>query len=122
MAQPPDSPRPPRSTVTRRARAPDDEGASLAGLGCTAWPSLSASPSAWLAPRAWRDPLPPLRTGVPLALITVAAGTPARWATDEGTALPFVIVATVFRAPSSDGAPRERVHEPPPGRARYRDA
>ena len=77
-------------------RQSHDEGASLAGLGRTAWPFLLGLTIGWLVLRAWRDPLPPLRTGVPLALITVAAGMLARWASDQGTALPFVIVATVF--------------------------
>lgn len=75
-------------------RQSHDEGASLAGLGRTAGPFLLGLTIGWLALRTWRDPLSPLHNGVPLALITVTSGMLARWASDQGTALPFVIVAT----------------------------
>lgn len=75
-------------------RASHDEDV-LAGLARTSWPFLVALAAGWLVLRAWRSPLAPARIGVGLWLITVAGGMLLRLASDQGTALPFVIVATL---------------------------
>ena len=61
----------------------------------TAWPFLLALSVGWLATRAWRAPLAPVRTGIPLWGVTVVGGMLLRVAIGAGTALPFVIVATL---------------------------
>lgn len=64
----------------------------------TAWPFLAALAVGWVVTLAWRDPLAPARTGIPLWIITVAGGMLLRFLTGQGTALPFVIVATLTLA------------------------
>lgn len=68
------------------------------GLAETAWPFLVALVAGWVAALAWRRPLCPLRTGVPVWLVTVVGGMLLRGASGQGTALPFVIVATIVLA------------------------
>lgn len=65
------------------------------GLATTAWPFLAALAFGWFVTLAWRAPLAPLRTGIPLWAITVAGGMLLRALSGQGTALPFVIVATL---------------------------
>ena len=65
------------------------------GLLTTAWPFLLALGVGWLVSRAWRAPLAPLRTGVPVWLVTVAGGMLLRALSGQGTAVPFVVVATL---------------------------
>lgn len=65
------------------------------GLVGTAWPFLGALAAGWLVSLAWRAPRAPLRTGVPVWLVTVAGGMLLRAASGQGTALPFVVVATL---------------------------
>lgn len=76
-------------------RASHERGLSALGILETAWPFLAAWGIGWLALRAWRAPDAVLRTGVPLWIITVAGGMLLRAVTGAGTALPFVIVATL---------------------------
>lgn len=78
----------------------DDGGAGLlgdggVGLATTAWPFLAALGAGWLVALAWRRPAAPLRTGVPVWIVTVAGGMLLRAVSGQGTALPFVIVATL---------------------------
>lgn len=68
--------------------------ATLLGLFDTAWPFLLGLTISWLVTLAWRDPIAPVRTGLPLWIGTVLIGLLARSLTDQGTALPFVLVAT----------------------------
>jgi len=63
-------------------------------LWTTAWPFIVALIIGWVALRAWKDPLAVLRTGLPLWVITVAGGMALRALAGDGTALPFVLVAT----------------------------
>ena len=50
----------------------------------------------WATAQAWREPLD-LRRGAVVAVVTVALGMILRnLIFDDGTALPFVIVATLF--------------------------
>lgn len=72
--------------------------ATAIGLLETAWPFLAGVAVAWLLSRAWRRPLAPLRTGVPVWIGAVSIGMLLRIATGSGTALAFVIVATTALA------------------------
>lgn len=65
------------------------------GLATTAWPFLAALALGWLVSLAWRRPTAPLRVGVPVWLVTVAGGMLLRALSGQGTAVPFIIVATV---------------------------
>lgn len=67
----------------------------LSGLWQTSWPFLTALLVGWLVVRGWRAPAAPLRTGLGVAVVTVAGGMLLRAASGQGTALPFVIVATL---------------------------
>lgn len=67
----------------------------LLGLWTTAWPFLLALAIGWALTRAWRAPTTPVRTGIPVAAVTVAGGMLLRALTGQGTALPFIVVATL---------------------------
>lgn len=68
----------------------------LGGLAATAWPFLVALLIGWAVTLAWRAPARPLRTGVPLWVVTLVGGMLLRVASAQGTAVPFIIVAGVF--------------------------
>lgn len=73
-----------------------NEGTALAGIVETGAPFLLALGLGWAATRAWRNPTD-LATGAAVAAITVTGGMLARRAIfDDGTAAPFIIVATLF--------------------------
>lgn len=76
-------------------RASHDEGISLWGVSMTALPFLLALAVGWVVSLAGRAPLAPLRAGVPVWLVTVIGGMLLRTLLGQGTALPFVIVATL---------------------------
>ncbi|MGO3759127.1 MAG: DUF3054 domain-containing protein [Agrococcus casei] len=65
------------------------------GLATTAWPFLAALAVGWVICLGWRRPLSIVRTAMPVWVVTVAGGMLLRAVSDQGTALPFVIVATV---------------------------
>lgn len=65
------------------------------GLAHTAWPFVVALGVGWIVTLAYRKPLAPLRTGVPLWVITVAGGMLLRAVSGQGTAVAFIIVATL---------------------------
>ncbi|GAA5089852.1 DUF3054 domain-containing protein [Microbacterium yannicii] len=65
------------------------------GLWQTAWPFLAGLAAGWLVTLAWRAPAAPVRTGLGVWAITVGGGMLLRAATGQGTALPFIIVASV---------------------------
>lgn len=65
------------------------------GLATTAWPFLAALGLGWLVSLAWRAPLAPLRSGVPIWLVTVVGGMLLRALSGQGTAVPFIVVATL---------------------------
>jgi hypothetical protein len=67
----------------------------LAGLLQTAWPFLAGLGIGWLVTLAWRAPTAPVRTGLGVWAATVIVGMLLRAASGQGTALPFIIVATV---------------------------
>ncbi|WP_206446384.1 DUF3054 domain-containing protein [Agrococcus sp. KRD186] len=65
------------------------------GLATTAWPFLAALGLGWLLCLGWRAPLAPLRAGVPIWLVTVVGGMLLRALSGQGTAVPFIVVATL---------------------------
>ncbi|GEP48498.1 DUF3054 domain-containing protein [Microbacterium saccharophilum] len=65
------------------------------GLWSTAWPFLLALAVGWGVTLAWRAPTAPARTGIPLALVSVAGGMVLRALSGQGTAVPFIVVATL---------------------------
>lgn len=72
-----------------------DEDPGVIGLLSTAAPFLVGLAVGWLVAKAWTDPTP-VRKGLIIWPVTVAVGVVGRQLTDQGTALSFVIVATVF--------------------------
>lgn len=65
------------------------------GLWQTAWPFLAGLGIGWLVMRAWRAPAAPVRTGLGVWAITVGGGMLLRWASGQGTAIAFIIVASL---------------------------
>ena len=80
------------TTVGRRNH---DEGVSAAGIAETSWPFLAGAGVGWLLARGWRRPTAVASTGLTVWVCTVAVGMLLRRATSEGTALSFVVVATL---------------------------
>ena len=72
-----------------------DEDPGVIGLLSTAAPFLVGLVIGWLVARAWADPTP-VRAGLIIWPITVAVGMLGRRLIGDGTALSFVIVATLF--------------------------
>ena len=80
-------------------RASHNEGLDIAGIAETGWPFLGALGLGWIVAHSWKRGAP--RTvveGLPVWAVTVAAGMLLRRATGEGTAVAFIIVATVTLA------------------------
>lgn len=78
-------------------RSSHDEGITLAGWGETAWPFLLGLALGWVLVVLTLGRLPvTLALGVPVWLSTVFGGMALRDMADQGTALPFVVVATIF--------------------------
>lgn len=76
-------------------RRSHDEGSAIGGTLEVAAPFLLAGALGWVVARAWRRPSA-LPTGVAVWLVTVAAGLLLRRTVfDRGTAVSFVIVATI---------------------------
>ncbi|QCR39812.1 DUF3054 domain-containing protein [Microbacterium sp. SGAir0570] len=67
----------------------------LAGLWHTSWPFLAGLLVAWVAVRAWRSPTGIVPTGLVVWAVTVVGGMLLRALSGQGTALPFVVVATL---------------------------
>jgi hypothetical protein len=82
-------------TIGRRSHA---EGITVAGLAETAWPFLAGTAVGWLAARGWRRPATLAPTGLVIWLSTVAIGMLLRKATSQGTAVSFVVVASLVTA------------------------
>lgn len=74
------------------------EGLTLAGIAETAWPFLSGTATGWLVARAWQRPASLTPTGIVIWLFTVALGMLLRKATSQGTAISFVVVASLSTA------------------------
>lgn len=71
------------------------EGLTVAGIAVTAWPFLAGVIVGWLLLRAWRSPRRVVWTGIGVWIATVVIGMLLRMASGQGTALSFVIVATL---------------------------
>ena len=82
-------------TIGRRSHA---EGITVAGVAETAWPFLAGTALGWLAVRGWRRPTDLAPTGVVVWVSTVIVGMLLRKATSAGTAVSFVVVASVVTA------------------------
>ena len=76
-------------------RGSHDREATLARLFETAWPFLAGLVIAWLVTLAWRRPVAVWRTGFPVWIGSAGLGLLLRALVGQGTALPFVIVATL---------------------------
>jgi len=78
-------------------RKSHDEGGNIVvGALKVAAPFLIALALGWLAARAWTSPTAPT-TGMVIWVVTIVAGMLLRrFAFDRGTALPFIIVASIF--------------------------
>jgi hypothetical protein len=73
-----------------------DEGSALSGVVKVAAPFLIALALGWVAARAWKAPMA-VATGVVIWLVTIIAGLVLRKVAFEGgTAVPFIIVASLF--------------------------
>jgi len=73
-----------------------DEGSALSGVVKVAAPFLIALALGWAAARAWTSPMA-VGTGITIWLVTIIAGLVLRkFAFDGGTAVPFIIVASLF--------------------------
>ncbi|WP_022894721.1 DUF3054 domain-containing protein [Agromyces subbeticus] len=81
--------------IGRRSHA---EGLDVVGIAGTAWPFLVALAAGWLAAMAWRRPFAVWPTGVVVWAVTVTGGMLLRLVSGQGTAVAFVIVATVTLA------------------------
>ena len=71
------------------------EGLTLAGVWGTAWPFLAGLAVGWAVARAWRHPLAVWPTGVVIWAATLVVGMLLRLAGGQGTAVAFVVVATL---------------------------
>lgn len=74
-------------------RGSHDEGPG--GALQTYWPFLVGLAIGWAAAMAWRHPFGLPLPGIPIWLITVVGGMLFRVLSGQGTALPFIIVATL---------------------------
>ena len=81
--------------IGRRSHA---EGLTLTGVAETAWPFLTGTLVGWLAARAWRRPAAVQPTGLVVWVSTVALGMILRRVTGAGTALSFLVVASLATA------------------------
>ena len=73
-----------------------DEGSAVSGVVKVAAPFLIALALGWLVARAWRSPMT-VATGIVVWLVTIIVGLILRKAAfDGGTAVPFIVVASLF--------------------------
>ncbi|MEO6826424.1 MAG: DUF3054 domain-containing protein [Microbacteriaceae bacterium] len=76
-------------------RGSHDEGFTVAGVLQTYWPFLAGLAIGWVAAMAWRHPFGLPLPGIPIWLITVVGGMLFRVLSGQGTALAFILVATL---------------------------
>ncbi|NEE01925.1 DUF3054 domain-containing protein [Phytoactinopolyspora halotolerans] len=79
-------------------RSSHDRAVLALGYFTTLWTFAVGAAVGWLLTRAWRRPLAPVPTGVGVWLSTVTVGVALRAVSGQGTAIPFVIVATATLA------------------------
>ena len=75
--------------------SPDEDALAIAGLWTTAWPFLAGLAIGWTIALAWRAPIAPVRTGLPVWAVTVVGGMILRAASGQGVQVAFVIVAAI---------------------------
>ncbi len=78
--------------IGRRTHA---ESGALVGIAATAWPFLVGLAAGWLLGRVHQRPVRVWPEGAAVWLSTVAVGVLLRGLTDAGTAVSFIVVATV---------------------------
>ncbi|MCH9669462.1 MAG: DUF3054 domain-containing protein [Actinomycetia bacterium] len=81
--------------VGRRTHA---EGLSVGGIAETAWPFLTGTSLGWLLSRGWQRPAALAPTGIVVWVSTVTVAMLLRRATSQGTAVSFIVVATLTTA------------------------
>lgn len=79
-------------------RATHEEGLASLGTLHALWPFLVAVVVAWIALTPLHLPLPGIRAGVLIWIVTLFGGMGLRALSGQGTALPFLIVATLVLA------------------------
>lgn len=79
-------------------RSSHAEGLDLAGVWGTAWPFLAGLVVGWVAAMAWRHPLAVWPTGAIVWAGTLVVGMLLRFASGQGVAVAFVIVAAITLA------------------------
>jgi hypothetical protein len=79
-------------------RGSHDEGFSVAGALNTFWPFLAGLAVGWLVTLGWMRPRAILPTGVVVWASTLIVGMLLRWASAQGVAVSFVIVAALVLA------------------------
>lgn len=95
-------------------RRSHEEGGGLVGVADTAWPFLVGLVVGHVMVRGSAT----LRAGLMVWIATVAVGMVLRQLTGDGTALPFVLVATAFLGAGLLGSRLAlRISSPRPGRA-----
>lgn len=72
--------------------------ASIAGLLTTWWPFVVALILGWLVTVAWKQPFGVVHPGIGIWLVTVIGGMALRAISGQGTAVPFIVVATIALA------------------------
>lgn len=78
-------------------RSHDEGGSVVVEAAKVAAPFLLALALGWVIARAWAAPFAPIPTGIVVWLVTIVAGLLLRrFVFDGGTALPFIIVASLF--------------------------
>lgn len=81
--------------IGRRTHA---EGITVAGVAETAWPFLAGTLLGWLLSRGWQRPTALAPTGLVVWFSTVAVAMLLRRATSQGTAVSFIVVASLTTA------------------------
>lgn len=76
-------------------RASHAEHLTVPGIWQTAWPFLAGLVAGWLVTMAWRAPTALARTGLGVWAVTLVGGMLLRSASGQGTAVAFIIVASI---------------------------
>ncbi len=82
-------------SIGRRSHA---EGLTVSGIVETAWPFLTGTAVGWVLSRGWQRPTSLAPTGLVVWVCTVVVAMLLRKATSQGTAVSFIVVASVTTA------------------------
>ncbi|MCH9729291.1 MAG: DUF3054 domain-containing protein [Actinomycetia bacterium] len=74
------------------------EGLTVGGVAETSWPFLTGTALGWLLSRGWQRPVALAPTGLVVWVCTVVVAMLLRRATSQGTAVSFIVVASVTTA------------------------